>query len=84
MIARFSCEGTHFPTHEKSIDRLVDLVSSAHIREMKAKRLSRSVDTVYVARHESNIESEAADDERTKSPRTVLPGCPSFSWSVFY
>lgn len=52
----------------KSGDRPVDLVSSsAYVRAMKAKRLSRltvegSADTGYVAGLESNIESEAADE----------------------
>lgn len=57
----------------------VGLVSSTvYIRAMKAKRLSRLAveglsDTGYVAGHESNIESEAADDQQK-----VLSGsgCP--------
>lgn len=53
----------------RSVDQPVDLVSStACIRAMKAKRLSRlaveGLDTGYVVGHESNIESEAADHNK--------------------
>jgi hypothetical protein len=55
----------------RSVDQPVGLVSStAYIRAMKAKRLSRlaveGLDTGYVVGHESNIESEAADDHNKK------------------
>lgn len=52
------------------MDQPVGLVSSTvYIRAMKAKRLSRLAveglsDTGYVVGHESNIESEAANDQQ--------------------
>lgn len=59
------------------VDQPVGLVSSTtYIRAMKAKRLSRLAveglsDTGYVVGHESNIESEAADDDQQKVRDTL-------------